>query len=405
MDDTKRVRGRDYFAPMVVGQNDAVGTITNTLVFTPAAIGNTRLALYALMFEKWKVNYLKMIFTPSVGTSPNGEFCMFFEADPTDTQPSGVNLCSKGVAAPGSCRGSYGIEHYCTYRPEPKQPDLFTSPGTDSRLVSAGQFIVFEMAGTGASTGYSGTTGSLEIEYDITFYQGLLEGAGTGPGTTYFSTVAVTTTNSTSTLIPPGWTGTPNPVLKQAGNYGNTGALIDPATGTLVLSNVGNYMVVIRIQSASALLAVAETVGFAPVLGGSLTQVTNIQPVCSTTSHAYMGFMIVQVNTAGVGSLNFVSLFTNSASTTSGAVNFQMFLYVTNVPTGFRSLPPSKPDPETSRLDSQMSTILERLKLLEGRQAEESKKLFIEEYDAFEEEEPPPKPVGAPRSVSRDRKS
>jgi len=139
--------------------------------FAPQNFPGTRLYQWARMFEKWQVLGFEVVYTPAISTNNNGEVAMFVEADVADLQLAGLSEIYKAFSAGMGKRFNVFVPASVHYKPEGKQPDLWTSSGTDNRLTQAIQMVVVAMANVGTGS----TIGTLSMRYKLKFYMPIIE--------------------------------------------------------------------------------------------------------------------------------------------------------------------------------------------------------------------------------------
>jgi len=156
-----------------------IGQTVANLDIAPLYLEGTRLQQEARAYEKYRFNSLKFHFVTAQGSSVSGEYGMMFDHDVMDpTPPATEPGIRRFLSSNDHCKDKIWSDRSFTVTLKgDKMAPLFNneSLGGDPRLVYQGQlyffFIVPPQAGSGTNQiVLNSGIGSIEIEYDCTFY-------------------------------------------------------------------------------------------------------------------------------------------------------------------------------------------------------------------------------------------
>lgn len=183
------VKGKDFLGNVNITSTTQPGDVLFTAEMSPAAVPNGRLGIFNQLFERYEILEWEVEYVSSCPTSTVGQLYIYPDPDPKDPPFSGVPAIAKAVSAQGVTVTPVWAPTSCRYRPEAKQPDLFTSPGTDNRLSSAGNVFVVYNGATNITT----MLGSLFLKYKIRYYKPILETGYVLPNCGFAKTASATT--------------------------------------------------------------------------------------------------------------------------------------------------------------------------------------------------------------------
>lgn len=166
--DSALVSGSDYLTTLNINNHNA-GDVRFVADINPTLFGlSSRLAQMAILFEKWRINKLKFMYQPAVGSTTVGQLIHYIEYDAANSIPStGVTNVQIGAAHRTFQPFSVWQPSDVSYDRKANDVELYTSPqSADDRMSQAGQYVVI------CSTNFTGTLspGVVYVEYDIEFY-------------------------------------------------------------------------------------------------------------------------------------------------------------------------------------------------------------------------------------------
>jgi len=159
------IKGSDYLTDITLPNTVTVATQLQNYIVNPLLLSsNSRLAKFALLYDKYKVNSLQFRYKPSVGTGTAGQFQMAIDYDQDDNYigSSGPVLnqqlsgCADNIEFPAY--------HACALRSTSKSQELFIqNENGDPRLCNWARVWLATVGGVAA-----GTYGYLTVDWSIT---------------------------------------------------------------------------------------------------------------------------------------------------------------------------------------------------------------------------------------------
>lgn len=254
------VRGTDMLTNLSTGSTVNNGSQLVRFVYdfvSPLLVG-TRQVAYSQMWEKWHLSKLSFHYQPSVATSTSGQMILAWDNDPNDAPPpqddSGIRALysyqsnvTTSVWAPASLN----------VRLDATTLNLFTSPGTDSRLTGAGQLVAAVVASAPVST----TLGTLWMDYELEFSSP--SELRTGPADAFhvLSSGAMTVTAIDSILTS---------INLGAGVLTNAGGISvgnDPNGRLGYILPTGSYLLEVELELAGGAVATTASIDFITIVG------------------------------------------------------------------------------------------------------------------------------------------
>lgn len=147
--------------------------VVTNIWLNPQQLGG-RIATISTLWDRFKINNIKLHYNPAVPTTTGGRLYMWHDADISDTTPTGADILAQSSAHLINTNFSVW-ERGCLnvpLRPEVKYYCRDTS--AEQRTEYQGQLYV---AYLGPSLGQQTMYGTLSVEYDITFYDPNLNSA------------------------------------------------------------------------------------------------------------------------------------------------------------------------------------------------------------------------------------
>jgi len=280
-------------------------------------------------------------YVPAVGSSQIGQLVHYFEPDPSDLQATGASQLYKASEAKGGGIFNCWSRSICTYKPEKRFTDLFTSAGTDIRLNAAGQYVCAIIT----SPGNSVNCGTIYMHYSIKFYKPLLEIPNTGFEAEY--QWSYSTTN-------PGT----NPLGNLTTNYITNNLAVSYNTtngGTFTFNQTGVYQILIRYNGVHVTSG-TQTGSFTLV---NCTQTSNNTAIAATSDCACAQLVVLNVTATPATASTFVMTGTLSSS---GSTNNLLV----NISTVSSALSATKSKEDTI-LEDKIELLTKRLELLSMR--------------------------------------
>lgn len=159
-----------YTAGELLSMTNAAGSIPVDLDLNPtsATFLGTRFAQFAILYERFRINRMVVLYEPATSAVTPGAIGMYIDTDPNDPYPT--NLGPTGAVQ--AAAGHLGYEDnqvwqvgVSGYYPDGRTQDFYLdADGSDERLISPGRFRALATVDMTADS----TLGSLYVMYDVT---------------------------------------------------------------------------------------------------------------------------------------------------------------------------------------------------------------------------------------------
>lgn len=164
---TQRVQGSDFLGN--VNSSTTQGATLFNFKFNPATLTGSRLLLESGLWEKWKVNGLKVEFRPSCATTREGSYIAYLDYDVAD-DPSlitGVNSVRNALSHQGSVEASHFVPiNVAGTEAKRLQQKLYCNPANHvDDLAYYCRVIAVQNVPSTVTTAF----GSVHLHWDITF--------------------------------------------------------------------------------------------------------------------------------------------------------------------------------------------------------------------------------------------
>lgn len=170
-----RARGTIFLGSIGGTTTNKVGDILGRYPIHPSVVGDSSLRYLANCYEMWKVNKWKFVFDTSVGTASKGTLVMYHSPDPEDSAGTGVAAIRKALSANSKVSFPVWKAQSKALQVNPTQvTKLYTHNNPahdDSRLAVGGTVYLLTMT----TFPTNDTLGQMMLEYDVEFYQPMLE--------------------------------------------------------------------------------------------------------------------------------------------------------------------------------------------------------------------------------------
>lgn len=164
---TLTVSGTDYLTDLTLTSAVTTSTVINQIILNPLSlVPASRLARFALLYDKYKFNKLRLRYKTAVGTGTGGQFQMAFDYDPDDNYQSSTGPTLNSQLSGCADNMEFPAYHNAILSSTSKSPVLFvqSEAGGDQRLVNWGRVWIATIGGMPA-----GTYGYFELDWSITF--------------------------------------------------------------------------------------------------------------------------------------------------------------------------------------------------------------------------------------------
>lgn len=169
--DALGVRGTEWIGPVTVPANAVAGQVLRNDYVQPAEFGDSRLALFGQMYEKFRFRRLRYRFIPAVGSTQPGSLLLAYDRDISDpTPPPGAQAIRQFMSWADSVQGNAWMNHTLTAQLECPDAGYYTdeSVGGDERLCYQGQFYVAVVNPFGNAADL--VIGNMVLEYDLELF-------------------------------------------------------------------------------------------------------------------------------------------------------------------------------------------------------------------------------------------
>jgi len=168
--DSIRIQGRDLVGPIQV-QGNAYFNIFNQPL-NPLSVQGTRLSQEAALWQKYKYNRVKIIYSPSVDSTHSGMILVSHLDDPEFISPSmgSINYV-QSMSEPIAARSTQIFKPCAMSYTPPQDKEYYIQPDVEGedRLTVQSIIKVIEMVTSDLTAGTQ--IGMLYIEFDITLYE------------------------------------------------------------------------------------------------------------------------------------------------------------------------------------------------------------------------------------------
>lgn len=170
------VEGQEYLGALKVPTagsllaNQAGAVLQGGEIYiSPGEFGNTRMAAYATLYEKFRFTELEFEYVPAVPTTTPGSMIVAYDRDIEDlTPPPTTDGIRMFCSFEGAQFGPVWKPFVSKCRLQAPDTGYYTSPGTDDRLCYQGQVYVAQMEPTGLAP--SAAIGDLLVKYVLELF-------------------------------------------------------------------------------------------------------------------------------------------------------------------------------------------------------------------------------------------
>jgi len=164
-----RVSGCDLWGLVYTTTGGTYDT-TWSMPLTPLAVLNTRLAIEATLWTKFKYHRCELEFVPMLGTSTNGAYMMTGVSDPELEMPGAEGTfehVQAYMSVPGTTIQPWYMAGRFNMKPPPGDKEYYIQPDeqNESRLTHEGNLRIIQM-----TSDNPGAVGFLYVHYDLSFY-------------------------------------------------------------------------------------------------------------------------------------------------------------------------------------------------------------------------------------------
>lgn len=163
------INGREYLGLVnVTTTTDTIGSNIFTQNIAPQDIIDSRLKLFATMYEKYRFTKVRFHYVPQVPTSQAGQHILWCDYDPADVDPTGTDAVVRAFDSSTNVSGSFYEPTQLLMNQNLKQTSFYTSAGADDRIETQAVLKMTLNSNLGLTTDI--TMGSIYMEYEIDFY-------------------------------------------------------------------------------------------------------------------------------------------------------------------------------------------------------------------------------------------
>jgi len=169
---TLKVSGREFLGDIILfAGSHAPGDTIFTQNIAPQSIVNSRLYLFSTMYEKYRFRKLRLNFVTQQPTSVEGQYIAYFDYDPADADPVGINNVVKAYSASTNVASNFWQHAEFMMNQNLAQTSYYTSTGVDDRVEIQSVFkIVLNSSLSGGMWASDVTIGTVYITYECDFY-------------------------------------------------------------------------------------------------------------------------------------------------------------------------------------------------------------------------------------------
>jgi len=356
--------GRDFYSAVSVTSTQAQGDTLLSIDMNPNSFTNSRLAIFAKLYEKWQIIDFRVEYKASCAVDTSGALVHYFHPDYYDSPGVGSQAINVASSSSNFREMQVWQNSILGYRPERKMPDMYTSEnGTDNRLASYGHYYLL------AATNFSvaNPIGNVFVHYKIRFMKPINE-------TTSATTLAEYTGNSPSTSDYIG-----SSISQVSGSYGSF--ITKGGTNSINFQQTGTYFVIFVFNATFA----SNGGGIVISSGSSVSYSQETDVLCATTTTSTI--MKCKIVCTAIGQYLTLSYTTFAPSSVSSCK-----IYITPAFTGMTK-PESPQDIQNLRISELETQIKQLMKL----KIAEKERMIEEEYN-------PRRPGHSSRSQSPTRR-
>jgi len=352
------------FLDSVRPSTSAPGTVINQFYLNPRFLGLQRLAQMAALFERFHFEHFEMVYCQATPTSTSGGMVCFYELDPDDLLPQGLN------AALRAAFGHYGVgtTNYWTgarFVLPPNPGEYFCDPGVEGRLVYQGIFTAL----VEVACNLSSTTGVWMCRYKCRLWQSKLDSSANNSLITVGNGDATTATNT----YPFGTSGAIAYSTLSAGDYLAAYNVGGGASNFVLVPGFSAWKVEIDVKGANCLTLLVQSAAGSTTWSHSTPY--NLDSdwdslASSTAEIAYTGLWLV--DNPNLPASFFVSMTT---FTTPSVAKFRF------TPVSYSTFANKKASLEAklSKLAKSLSSVKQQVELLADPQAVQERNREVEE--------------------------